>query len=149
MHRRQFLMSVSAIVAAGPIRASASPTLAVAKSPTCGCCTAWVERMQQSGFQTDVTDVDQDELYAMKDRLGITPELAGCHTATIGGYFVEGHVPAEDIRRLLAEAPNALGITVPGMPMGAPGMDMGSARDAFDVLLVLRDGTTQTFASYS
>jgi hypothetical protein len=94
--------------------------------------------MHQAGFQTTVTDVDQDALYAMKARLGITPDLAGCHTATVGDYFLEGHVHAEDIRRLLSEAPNALGITVPGMPMGSPGMDMGGAGGPYDVLLVLR-----------
>jgi hypothetical protein len=105
--------------------------------------------MRQAGFVADVQDVDQDTLYAMKDRLGITPDLSGCHTATIGDYFIEGHVPAEDIRRLLTEAPEARGVTVPGMPMGSPGMDMGGARDAYDVMLVLKDGSTQVFTRYS
>ena len=149
MQRRHFLLTATALFSAGPLRADAKPILIVSKSPTCDCCTAWVERMHQAGFQTTVTDVDQDALYAMKDRLGITPDLAGCHTATVGDYFLEGHVHAEDIRRLLSEAPNALGITVPGMPMGSPGMDMGGAGGPYDVLLVLKDGSTQVYASYS
>jgi hypothetical protein len=149
MQRRHFFLTAAVFLAAGPAGAVGSSTLKVAKSPTCGCCTAWVERMRQAGFALEVEDVDQGTLSAMKDRLGITPELAGCHTATINGYFVEGHVPAGDIHRMLAEAPNARGLAVPGMPMGSPGMDMGSAREAYDVLLVLEDGSTQVFASHS
>ena len=149
MHRRNFLASGTALIATGPLWAEATSTLKIVKSPTCGCCSAWAEKMQQAGFAIDVTDVDQDTLYATKDRLGISPKLSGCHTAVIGGYFVEGHVPADDIRRLLADAPDARGITVPGMPMGSPGMEMGDVRDDFDVLLVLNDGSTLVYASHA
>ena len=90
-----------------------------------------------------------DTLYALKDKLQITQQLAGCHTATIGDYFVEGHVPAADIERLLAERPVARGLTVPGMPMSSPGMGGPGAGDAYDVLLVGLDGTASVFASHS
>ncbi|MFK8036053.1 MAG: DUF411 domain-containing protein [Hyphomicrobiales bacterium] len=149
MQRRHFLAGAAALISTNPLRADVTPTLKIVKSPTCGCCGAWADKMQQAGFAIEITNVDQDVLYDTKDRLGITPNLAGCHTAVIGEYFVEGHVPAEDIRRLLTEAPKALGITVPGMPMGSPGMEMGDARDDFDVLLVLNDGSTQVFASHA
>ena len=149
MHRRHFLAGAAALISSHPLRADVTPTLKVVKSPTCGCCGAWAEKMQEAGLAIEITDVDQDFLYRTKESLGITPDLAGCHTAVIGEYFVEGHVPAEDIRRLIAEAPKARGIAVPGMPMGSPGMEMGDARDDFDVLLVLNDGSTQVFASYA
>jgi hypothetical protein len=123
--------------------------LQVAKTPTCGCCSAWVERMQDAGFVTEVQDVEQEALWTMKDRLGITQELSGCHTAVVSDYFVEGHVPAADIQRMLAEAPAARGLAVPGMPMGSPGMGAMGTGDPFDVLLVLNDGSTQVFASYA
>jgi len=85
----------------------------------------------------------------MKARAGVTPDLSSCHTAFIDGYFVEGHVPAGDVERLLAERPDALGLTVPGMPIGSPGMEMGDQRDAYDTLLVLRDGSTAVFESHA
>lgn len=85
----------------------------------------------------------------MKDRAGVTPEMSSCHTAFIDGYFVEGHVPASAVQRLLSERPDALGLTVPGMPIGSPGMEMGNQRDAYDTLLVLRDGSTEVFESHA
>lgn len=149
MHRRHFLLTAAIFVATGSVRADETIELRVAKSPTCGCCTAWVERMRQAGFALQVEDVNQDTLWALKNRLGVSPELAGCHTASVNEYFIEGHVPATDIRRLLDDGPNALGLTVPGMPMGSPGMEMGNTREPFDVLLVLKDGSTRVFSSYS
>jgi hypothetical protein len=133
----------------GPVSAQGTPTLQVAKTPTCGCCSAWVERMQDAGFVTEVQDVAQEALWTIKDSLGITQELSGCHTAVVGDYFVEGHVPAADIQRMLAEAPAARGLAVPGMPMGSPGMGTMGTGDPFDVLLVLNDGSTRVFASYA
>ncbi|WP_040819053.1 DUF411 domain-containing protein [Litoreibacter arenae] len=149
MQRRHLLIAAASYLATRPAFAAGSPTLRVMKSPTCGCCTAWVEQMRQAGLKAVVQDVDQDTLYALKAQLGITPDLSGCHTATIGNYFIEGHVPAEDIRRLLAEAPEAHGIAVPGMPMGSPGMDIGDEREAYDVVLVLKDGSTLVFARHN
>ena len=96
MKRRTFVFSGAALALTRPAFADANLVLNVLKSPTCGCCTAWVEHIRQAGFVVDVQDVDQNALYAVKDRLQITPELAGCHTAVMGDYFIEGHVPASD-----------------------------------------------------
>jgi hypothetical protein len=124
-------------------------SLTVAKTPTCGCCGDWVEHMRAAGFAVDVSDLSQEALWTLKDSLSITPELSSCHTGQIAGYFIEGHVPASDVARLLSERPDALGLTVPGMPIGSPGMEMGTQKDAYDTLLVLRDGTTQVFQSHA
>jgi hypothetical protein len=121
----------------------------VLKSPTCGCCSAWVAHIADAGFVVETQDVPQDVLWAAKDKAGITAALSSCHTGFIEGYVIEGHVPALDIQRLLAERPDAIGLTVPGMPIGSPGMEMGDQRDAFDTLLVLRDGTTAVFTSHT
>lgn len=149
MNRRRFLAFSAATALAAPALANATPTIKVLKSPTCGCCTAWVTHIRQAGFPVDVQDVDQDQLWEFKTGLQITPEISGCHTATVSDYFVEGHVPASDIERLLAERPAARGLAVPGMPMGSPGMDFSDMRDAFETLLVAADGTTSVFASHA
>jgi hypothetical protein len=149
MKRREFLFTAfSAAVLAAPARA-ATAQMQVLKSPTCGCCRAWVAHIEDAGFVVDVQDVLQDVLWAAKDRAGITAELSSCHTGLIEGYVIEGHVPAADIQRLLAERPDAIGLTVPGMPIGSPGMEMGDRRDALDTLLVLRDGSTVVFSSHT
>ncbi|MCK0166690.1 DUF411 domain-containing protein [Jannaschia sp. S6380] len=149
MKRRIFLISTASTVLARPLWANTSPVIQVLKTPTCGCCTAWVEHVRQAGFAVEAENVDQDALYAFKDRLQITPEFAGCHTAIVGDYFIEGHVPASDIERLLAERPSARGLAVPGMPMSSPGMGGPGAGDTFDTLLVGSDGSTSVFASHS
>lgn len=108
-------------------------TIAVVKDPACGCCTQWIEYLRRSGFVVTVTDTpEQPQISA---RMGVPEDLRGCHSATIDGYVVEGHVPAEDIRRLLAERPAATGIAVPGMPMGSPGMEQGGMKDAYVTVL--------------
>jgi hypothetical protein len=147
MNRRTFLVaSAAATGLAGQAAAQArAPRVEVYKSPTCGCCTAWARHMAQNSFLVDARDVDQQTLNALKERSGITRALASCHTAFVDGYVVEGHVPARDVQRLLAEQPDALGLTVPGMPIGSPGMEMGNQRDAFDTLLVMRDGSFEVF----
>lgn len=151
MKRRAFLISLTAAAGlAGKTRAqSPSPRMVVYKSPSCGCCSAWIEHIERAGFLVERQDVEQDALYALKTRSGITPELASCHTAFVDGYVIEGHVPASDVERLLAERPDALGLTVPGMPIGSPGMEMGTQRDTFDTLIVLQDGTTEVFQRYT
>ena len=149
MKRRTFLFSAAALGLIRPAFANTTPVIKVFKSPTCGCCTAWVEHVRQSGFAVEAQNVDQDALYALKDRLQIAPELAGCHTALVGDYFIEGHAPASDIGRLLEEQPLARGLTVPGMPMSSPGMGGPGAGDSFDTLLVASDGSTSVFASHS
>ena len=149
MQRRSFItMTMGALVLARP--ALATPTrIEVFKSPTCGCCSAWIEHMSGAGFAVDARDVDQEALYALKARSGITPELASCHTAFVDGFVVEGHVPAADIERLLTERPDAIGLSVPGMPIGSPGMEMGNQREAFDTVLLLRDGSIEIFERHA
>jgi hypothetical protein len=118
------------------------------KSPSCGCCAEWVTHLESNGFQVVVNDVGNN---AARSRLGVPARLSSCHTAKVGPYAIEGHVPAADIRRLLSERPDAMGLAVPGMPIGSPGMDgpeYGGRRDPYDVLLILRDGRTQVFNRY-
>ena len=126
---------------------AALPLLVVHKTPTCGCCGAWVEHMQHAGFAVEVRN--EDNLDPVKTRVGVPVGKGSCHTAEIGGYFVEGHVPAEDVKRLLAEKPDAKGLTVPGMPMGSPGMETPDGRvQKYTVDLVGRDGATRAFAEH-
>jgi hypothetical protein len=153
MNRRHFILTGLAcgFGAATLVRpALATPgQMEVFKSPTCGCCSAWIDHMVRAGFDTVARDLDQETLWSIKARAGITPELSSCHTAFIDGYFVEGHVPPGDVQRLLAERPDALGLTVPGMPIGSPGMEMGNQREAFDTFLVLRDRTARIFERHA
>ena len=148
MRRRDFLCLALALPGAAAAAGAEAPLVTVTKSPTCGCCADWVAHMREAGFEVEVEDVSQGTLYRLKARLGLTPELASCHTATVGGYVVEGHVPAEDVRRLLAERPEARGLAVPGMPVGSPGMEIGDRRDPYDTLLIGRDGGTSIFARH-
>ena len=132
------------VVDAAPVLGPDAPLLTVYKSPTCGCCSKWVDHMQASGFRVEA--VDRTDMHVVKDSLGVPSDLASCHTGVVESadglarYVVEGHVPAEQVRRLLAERPNARGLTVPGMPIGSPGMEMGDRRDPYDVLIVDADG---------
>jgi hypothetical protein len=151
MKRRDFLtltLTVPALIGAPALLRAAEPQLDVYRSPTCGCCGAWVERMRAAGFDARVEEMADDALYALKGLAGLHPDLWSCHTARIDGYVVEGHVPAADLRRLLAERPAALGLAVPGMPVGSPGMEMGGRVDPFDTLLIGRDGSATIFASH-
>jgi hypothetical protein len=138
MNRRQGIAAAIALLGT-PLMAAARPEVQVWKSPTCGCCKDWVTHMEGHGFKVVVHETGNT---AMRARLGLPQELGSCHTALVGGYVVEGHVPAEDVKRLLALKPTALGLTVPGMPIGSPGMDgpvYGGRRDPYDVLLVRAD----------
>lgn len=153
LHRRHLLAACAAGVAAwaaGPARAQArAPLVEVWKSPSCGCCKDWIAHLQANGFATRTHDVGNT---AMRGRLGIPLALGSCHTALVGGYAIEGHVPAADIKRLLAQRPEAVGLAVPGMPVGSPGMDgpaYGGQRDRYDVLLVLKDGRSSVFATHN
>lgn len=119
-------------------------TLVVYKTATCGCCQLWNEHMEGEGFV--VVSRDVTDLQAVKDSLGIAPEVSACHTGVVGGYVVEGHVPGREVRRLLRERPDARGIAVPGMPLGSPGMEQGDRRDPYDVLLLASDGPPTVFA---
>lgn len=145
--RRAFLAAALAVTAfAMPLHAHASGEAGtVYKSPWCGCCTAWIDHMREAGFDLRITDME--DMAPVKARLGVAPGLESCHTAVIGGYVIEGHVPAADVVRLLTEKPEATGLAVPGMPMGSPGMEAQGARDAYDVIL-FSPGRHEIFASY-
>jgi hypothetical protein len=123
----------------------ALPKVTVYKSAYCGCCKAWIRHMEQNGFA--VESVDTEELAPLKQKHGVAPALASCHTALVGGYVVEGHVPAAEVKRLLAERPALVGLAVPGMPMGSPGME-GPRTDPYQVLGLQKEGGTQVFARY-
>lgn len=119
----------------------------VYKSPTCGCCTDWVDHLKENGFRVEVTETNN--LNPVKIDAGLTPSLASCHTAFIGDYVIEGHVPADDIRRLISEAPEARGLAVPGMPVGSPGMEMGDRKDNYQVLMFNESGQTRVFSEHN
>ncbi len=119
----------------------------VHKSPTCGCCDDWVKHMEDNGFDVQVTETNN--LNPVKIEAGLTTALASCHTASVGDYVIEGHVPASDVRRLLANAPMAAGLAVPGMPAGSPGMEMGDRKDHYQVLLFNEEGQTRVFSEHN
>ena len=149
MHRR-LLLGALALLPVGARAQSAAPAIEVYKSPSCGCCKDWLKHLQANGFTNlRIHDTGNN---AARTRLGMPAKFASCHTATVEGYVLEGHVPAADVRRLLKDKPAALGLAVPDMPIGSPGMDgpeYGNRRDPYDVLLVARDGTSTVFASYN
>ena len=121
----------------------------VKKTATCGCCQAWVNHLKQSGFHVATENMAYGLLARFKRKHGVGVPYQSCHTGRIAGYTIEGHVPAEDIARLLKQRPDAVGLSVPAMPIGSPGMEVGSRRDAYDVLLLKKDGTSEVFASYT
>jgi len=150
MRRRALVLGVLAAGLprwAGAQRAQA-PLIEVWKSPTCGCCKDWIAHVQDNGFRVKANDTGNA---AARTRFGIAERFGSCHTAVVAGYAIEGHVPAADIRRLLAERPKAIGLAVPGMPIGSPGMDGPEYRgrkDAFDVLLLQASGTAAVYRRY-
>lgn len=141
-----FRLLLLAGLAAPAWAAQPLPVVDVYKSPTCGCCNKWIDHLKANGFQ--VRAHDTDDVVSHKYRLGVPPGHGSCHTAEVGGYMVEGHVPAREIKRLLKERPQARGLVVPAMPIGSPGMEMGDHKDLYDVLLVDRRGGTRTYARY-
>lgn len=149
MKRRELITLAIGASAAWALPSRAGPTLPrveVFKSPHCGCCGAWVDHMKAAGFPVKVNLVD--DTTAMRQRLGLPDRFGSCHTALVAGYAVEGHVPATEVKRLLAQRPDAIGLAVPGMPPGSPGMEMGSRQDPYDVLLIDKRGRETVFASY-
>jgi hypothetical protein len=118
----------------------------VYRSPTCNCCSKWVEHLEENNFS--VKEIRTSDMQAIREKHGVSQELASCHTAIIDGYVVEGHVPASDIRTLLKTKPNVIGIAVPAMPIGTPGMEMGGDKDAYDVIGFQRGKPDQIFNSY-
>lgn len=144
---------------AGPLQAAQSvwdkdaPVLdkpvemTVYRSPTCGCCGKWVDHMKKNGFA--VKDIVTEDMDKLKSEHSVPKELQSCHTALVGGYVVEGHVPAADVADLLKKKPKTVGLTAPGMPMGSPGMDMGGAKGPFQVLEFDKGGNTRVFQDHS
>jgi hypothetical protein len=126
--------------------ASATPEMTVYHDPNCGCCGKWVDHMRANGFT--VEKVPTSNMSSIKLELGVPRELPSCHTAVVGDYVIEGHVPAEDVKRLLAEQPDARGLSVPGMPLGSPGMEVDDRRMAYDVIRFDDNGETSVFKHY-
>lgn len=126
--------------------AAHAATMTVYKSPSCGCCGKWVEHVEKHGLTVKV--VPTADMMALKTKLGVPEAAISCHTTQVGNYIVEGHVPAADIKRLLATKPKARGIAVAGMPMGSPGMEHGDHRQPYQTLLIKPDGTTKVFAQH-
>ena len=140
--------AVALIATAAMALAAQKPvTVEVFKTSTCGCCALWVEHLEDQGFTTRVTDVD--DLSAIKKKHGVPSRAASCHTAVVGGYVLEGHVPAAEVQRLLKERPAVAGLAVPGMPLGSPGMDFGNTKQPYDVLAFDKAGQLKVFASYN
>lgn len=147
MIKQHVLRAALAAALSVPVLAmAAAPVIEVFKSEFCGCCSAWVEHLKANGFATRVKNVENPSDY--RQRAGIPEELGSCHTAMVQGYAIEGHVPAGDIKRLLAQKPKAKGLAVPGMPLGSPGME-GPRKDPYDVILVQADGKTRVFKHHN
>ena len=149
---RRSLLTLAALAAASLTGLATATTsrvfLEVWKDPNCGCCQDWVVHLEANGFTVKVHDTGNA---AMRAKLGVATQYGSCHTALVGGYAIEGHVPAREIHRLLKEKPQAIGLAVPGMPVGSPGMDgkvYGDRKDAYQVLLITRDGGARVFQSY-
>ncbi len=137
------LLSSGQKIAAGPSLSEEGPEILVYKGPQCGCCDKWAEHLEEAGLKVTVEEIEN--LHPIKAKYGIRPELSSCHTAVVEGYAIEGHVPADEILRLLEERPEVAGLTVPGMPIGSPGMEEGPA-EAYEVLTFDSSGNTAVFA---
>lgn len=147
MHRIVWVL-VSLFIFLGSVRAE-STNINVKKTATCACCQAWVDRLKAAGFKVTTENLFLGSLMKFKLDHGISAKHASCHTGRIAGYTIEGHVPVREINRLLKERPDAVGLSVPGMPFGSPGMEVGTEREAYSVLLIKKDGTFEEFATYS
>ncbi len=156
MKRRHFLGQAALLTSAASLAPALAlagtkaslPTVQVWKDPQCGCCKDWVTHLEANGFKVQVHDTGNA---TVRKRVGLPMAFASCHTALVGGYVLEGHVNAREVRRLLAERPQALGLAVPGMPVGSPGMDgpvYNNRQDPYDVLLVQKDGSSRVYQSY-
>ncbi len=147
---RRHLIAAGALWLTAPaVRAAPGPAVTVWRNPDCGCCHDWVKHLQDHGFAVQVQEVPDTAV--PRQRLKVPAALGSCHTALVGGYALEGHVPAREVQRLLREKPGAIGLAVPGMPVGSPGMDgpaYGGRRDPYDVLLIANDGRTSVYQRY-
>ena len=148
LQRRMLLVSVLILAMPCAHAPSHNTSIELWKDPNSGCCKDWVAHLEKSGFTVKVNQNGND---VVRERLGTPRQLGSCHTALVGGYVIEGHVPANVIKRLLKEKPAAIGLSVPGMPVGSPGMDgfiYNGRKDPYDVLLVLKDGSSRVYQSY-
>ena len=145
MARRTVLHAFAALALVACAQGAAAATLVVTKTASCGCCKHWVEHMKKAGFKVEVHDVE--DVTPTATMLGVPAKLRSCHSAAIGGYAIEGHVPAADVKRLLATRPKAAGLAVPGMVMGSPGMEGGDPQP-YQTLLFDKAGKTRVFASH-
>jgi hypothetical protein len=151
LSRRQLLIFASSSIVAAPMTGfanEAGTNIHVVKNPQCGCCNAWIEILEGEGFSVTNEDRSGSLLASFKVENGIPENMMSCHTAKIDGYFIEGHVPVGDIKRLIEERPDALGLAVPAMPYGSPGMGPEDQREAYDVFLIRADGTAEVFQHY-
>lgn len=151
--RNRVLVLSAGLLLTGALLASGAPPnqsiVDVYKSATCGCCAKWIDHMRRSGFTVRTLDLPDDQLAAFKASHGVTTQVQSCHTALVGGYVVEGHVPSGDVRRLLAEKPQIVGLAAPGMPRGAPGMEVwGQPPQPYSVVAFDRRGKLSEFASH-
>jgi len=135
-----FSVTVSAEEAVNPTE------MTVYRSASCGCCGKWIAHAEQNQFK--INSVISDDMQALKEKYGVPEKLASCHTAIVAGYVIEGHVPAEDIKKLLETKPNIIGIAAPGMPLGSPGMEMSGQKDAYKVMSFAMDGKFGVFAEH-
>ena len=145
---KRLLITLSLLLAlfmAGAALAQSALGITVYKTPYCGCCHLWVEHLKANGFA--VTPKDVNDTAPIRQKLNMPAALGSCHTAVINGYVIEGHVPAADIKRLLKEKPKAVGLSVPGMPLGSPGMEAGTSQP-YNTLLVMKDGSTKVWAKH-
>lgn len=149
INRRQILVGATTLVALpSTLLAQSGPVIHVLKDPNCGCCSAWIRILQTAGFRVTSEASFGTALVREKIARGIPQDMISCHTAEVGGYAIEGHVPPVDILRLLTESPDAVGLAVPDMPYGSPGMGPETEREAYDVYLIHRDGTSEVFTRY-
>ncbi len=140
------LLAVLSSVNAESAKTEAPVEIVVYRSPTCGCCEKWLAHLKQNNFV--IKDIVTDDVQAIKDKYGVSPEMASCHTAIVNGYVVEGHVPASDIKNLLKTKPAIVGIAVPGMTVGTPGMEMGDKKEPYNVMSFDSQNHTAVFNSY-
>ena len=151
LSRRQLLILASGYLVAAPLAALAEgiyPDIHVVKNPQCGCCNAWIEILKDKGFNVTTEDRSGSFLTEFKIQSGVPNDMMSCHTAKIDGYFIEGHVDASDIKRLITERPDALGLAVPAMPYGSPGMGPEYEREAYNVYIISADGSAAVFQHY-
>lgn len=140
------LISIFVLSSSYSYAEQSQPSITVYKSPTCGCCNKWIKHLENNNF--DVISKNSSNMPKIKSEAGVIPQVQSCHTGIINGYYIEGHVPADDIKRLIAEKPKALGLSVPGMPMGSPGME-GHRKNPYTVILMKKDGSYERFSEHN